>query len=176
MNQLKKSRLWIMVGVPGSGKSTWIKDHMKFFATDCKVISRDVIRFSIVNEDEEYFSKEKEVWNEFVRQAKESLNCNTDTIIDATHINEASRTKLLRALAPALSGIEINAIVINVSLGTAIDQNEMREGRSLVPESAIERMFDNFTIPDIEEGFNNIYIYEKEDEKVTYQIIRKEVE
>ena len=89
--------LWLMCGIPGSGKSTWIREHEKYFEPSYKVISRDEIRFSMLGENDDYFSKEKEVWDEYVKQAKDSLSKNDDTILDATHLNEASRTKILRA-------------------------------------------------------------------------------
>ena len=165
-----------MSGIPGSGKSTWIKNHKNYFSEDCGIISRDAVRFSIITNEDEYFSKENEVFAEFIRQIKESLNENIDTVVDATHINIGSRAKLLRALGASLKGVEINIIVINVSLGTALEQNSLREGRSLVPEGAVERMFDNFCMPSLEEGFDNIYIYENENGKAKYEIISKGVE
>ena len=71
-------------------------------------------------------------------------------------------------------GVEINVIVINVDLGTALERNEMREGRSHVPESAIIRMNSQMTLPTLDEGFDHIYIYEEENGKIKYQIIEKE--
>lgn len=174
MEKLRRARLWLMVGTPGSGKSTWIKNHKNFFADDVAVISRDAIRFSLLNEEEEYFSREDEVWREFVRQAALSLDTNVDTILDATHLNEASRGKILRALKDHLKDVEINAIVINSDLETCLERNEMREGRSYVPRGVIRRMASQFTIPTLEEGFDHIYIYKEEDGKVKYQIMEKE--
>ena len=167
-------RMWLLCGIPGSGKSTWIRNHRNFFAEDSAVVSRDQIRFSIVSEDEAYFSKEKEVWDEFISQIQASLDKNTDTIVDATHLNEASRGKVLRAVD--LKDTEVNAIVINTSLDTAIAQNELREGREYVPLSAIRRMNSSLTIPTLEEGFSHIYIYTNENGKVKYQIVEKEDE
>ena len=49
----------------------------------------------------------------------------------------------------------------------------MREGRAFVPETAIRNMFSNFSIPAFEEGFDNIYIYRQNKNKVIYEILRK---
>ena len=51
-------KLYVMCGGPGSGKSTWIKKNLPTFKGYTKVVSRDEIRFSLVKEGEEYFSKE----------------------------------------------------------------------------------------------------------------------
>lgn len=173
MEKLKKSRLWLMVGIPGSGKSTWIQNHKNFFAQDYCVISRDKIRFAKLEEGDNYFSKEKEVWADYVNQAIESLKTNKDTILDATHLNESSRAKILIALKDYTDNVEINAIVINPSLDVAIKQNEMREGLSRVPLSAIRRMNAQMTIPTLAEEFDHIYIYKNEDGKIKYQIVEK---
>ena len=127
----------------------------------------------MITKEDEYFSKETAVWAEYVNQAITSLKYNIDTILDATHLNEASRGKILRALKDYLTDVEINAIVINTSLETCIERNNMREGLALVPISAIRRMNSQMTIPTIEEGFDKIYIYNEKDNKVTYKIIEK---
>jgi len=173
MEELKKSKLWVMVGAPGAGKSYWIYNHINFFTGSKDVISRDVIRFNLLEEDDDYFAKEKEVFQSFIRQIKNSLEKNDHTIADATHLNSSSRGKLLRALGQSLKGVEINAIVIDTCLAKCIEQNAQRGGRKLVPESALRSMFSNITMPDFEEGFDNIYIYTKADDTITYRIIKK---
>lgn len=163
-----------MCGIPGSGKSTWVQNHKDFFSDDVRIVSRDQIRFSMLGENDEYFSKENEVWKEYVRQAKASLSNNVDTILDATHISEGSRSKILRALTNELKGVEINIIVIDICIAKAIEQNNLREGRSKVPAGTIRRMGLQFVTPTIEEGFDHIYIYSKVGDKVKYEIINKE--
>lgn len=171
----KSKKLYIMCGIAGSGKSTWIQNHRNFFSGITEIISRDNIRFSLVKEGEPYFSKEKEVWEEYVAEAKISLKLSDNTILDATHLNEKSRSKILRALKDNLNDVEINIIVINPPFKTIVWQNNMREGRSKVPLEDIRRMHSTFTIPTIDEGFDNIYIYKIKNGEPNYTIYTKEV-
>jgi hypothetical protein len=130
------------------------------------VVSRDDIRFSIVREDEEYFSHENEVYAEFIRQIKEGLNFNSEVYVDATHLNEISRAKTLRALGTSLKDVEVNVIWVRVPLEVALNQNENRKDtRSYVPRGAIRRMHSQLTRPIKEEGFDHIYIVENGKEK-----------
>ena len=50
-----------MVGPPAAGKSYFAKNHLVKDDT-WAYVSRDEIRFSIITEEDKYFSKEKEVF------------------------------------------------------------------------------------------------------------------
>lgn len=163
-----------MVGIPGSGKSYWITNHIDYFTGSIRIVSRDAIRFNLLGENDSYFSKENEVFNRFIDKIKEGLEKNENVIADATHINGNSRKKLFRALGYPLKDVEINAVVIDTCLAKCLEQNEEREGRSIVPETAIRNMFDNFSMPTLEEGFDNIYVYRKNENMITYTIMKKE--
>ena len=165
--------LYVLCGIPGCGKSTFIEKHMVSFGGTTNVVSRDEIRFSLVAENEEYFSKETQVFEKFIEKIKDSLENYDNTIVDATHINKSSRSKLLNALNSSLKNddILVNAIVLKVDLKTALDRNEGRTGRAYVPRGAIRRMFNQFTVPTCEEGFDLIYLYENDKIK---KIIAKE--
>ena len=120
----------------------------------------------MVKEDEEYFSKEKEVYAEFISQIKEALKFETEVFADATHLNEISRAKTLRALGEVLKDVEVNVIWVRVPLEVALAQNENRIGtRSYVPKSVIRRMYSQLTKPSKEEGFDHIYVFENGKEK-----------
>lgn len=91
------NKLYIMVGVAGSGKSTYCKNHM----TDGDIyISRDEIRYSMLKDDEPYFAHEKEVYREFIRQINEAMETGKDIWIDQTSLDRAARGKLLKQLCP----------------------------------------------------------------------------
>ena len=145
-----------MCGVPGSGKSTWLKKN-NFYN-----ISRDKIRFELVKEGEEYFSKEKKVFKTFVKRIQESLDSDTtpDNIYcDATHITKASRDKLLNALD--LTNVNnITVVVCYPSLKEALRRNHNRAGREYVPEYAIQQMQQKFERPEYDDNkiFDVIYV------------------
>ena len=160
---MEKSKLYLMMGAPGSGKSTYLKNR---FSQPPIVISRDAIRFALVREDEEYFSKEKEVFREYIEQIRTALKCNNAVFADATHLNESSRAKVLFALGHDLKDVEVNIIWVRVPLEVAITQNELRMGtRGYVPETVIRRMYSQATMPSKEEGFEHIYIFDGKIEK-----------
>lgn len=174
---IKRKELWIMCGVPGAGKDYWVKNHRKSFEGQVGLISRDEIRFELLKEGEDYFAHEKEVYENFVGRIKSSIQNNDVTIANATHINAGGRGKLLRALGSVLkvNDVEVNAMVIYNNLETCLKQNASREGRALVPESSIRNMYSNFTLPIIDEGFDNIYIYKIEQGCPRYSVIQKGV-
>ena len=143
---MKQKNLWLLVGIPGSGKSTWVREQLD---SECKHwISRDVIRFGMVQEGEEYFSKEKQVFNLFVRAVQADIDSNfiTDIYVDATHLNEASREKLLGRLKN-LENVNLNAVVFDIPLEVCLERNAQRTGRAYVPETAIRNMYNNFRNP-----------------------------
>lgn len=168
----KQKQLMIMCGAPGSGKSTWVEKYSASSPDYIKVVSRDQIRFSMLKDGEDYFAHENDVYSKFIEEIKDGLeNCDI-TIADATHLDITSRTRLLRNLGTSLKDIKVIAVVIKTSLQTCLIQNGMREGRSLVPESQVRRMYYQFTIPTLDEGFDEIWVYENN----KYKIETKEVD
>ena len=145
--------LYILCGAPGSGKSYFAENY---FLKDDTIyyVSRDKIRYSIIKEDDEYFSKETEVFNAFVWEIKNILDSKTipysGVVADATHLNWASRRKLLNALG-ILNGnypnIDIIVVYIRPNLNTVLARNNSRTGRAKVPEDVVRRMYNSQTSP-----------------------------
>lgn len=131
-------KLMILTGAPGSGKSTWANQQK-----NAKVISRDTIRFSLLSEDDEYFSKENEVLRLFYKNIQDALdnkNADYDTVIaDASHLTSVRRYETIRELN--LDNLEE---VINVQfiapIEVCIARNANRTGRANVPNEVVRRM------------------------------------
>ena len=151
------STLYVMCGIPwlGSGKSTWVKKNIGEFD---KHISRDEIRFSIIKEGDEYFSKENQVFDQFCCDIAAALNKGYNVYADATHINRGSRRKLLDRVH--MYADKIVAIEMPTPVSVALERNEGRkdEGLRYVPPSAIKRMYSQYEDPDYDEGFDELLI------------------
>lgn len=142
------SKLIMPMGAPGVGKTTWCKHYLK--THEAEYISRDDIRFSIVKENEEYFSKENQVYKEFIKKINDALAQNKTVIADQTSLNKKARIKLINSLKEKPD--EIIAVYLKNSLETILKQNKKRKGRSCVPEQSVINMFNSIEKPTKDEG------------------------
>ena len=165
MNQnhkMKIRKFIIIQGIPGSGKSTWCKNHVNFDNGE-KYISRDEIRFHYVKTKSGYFSKEQEVYREFVGKVSEALSRGETVYADQTSLTEAARRKLIRALPKP---DEIHVIFLNTPLSECIENNKKRTGLASVPMDAIYRIYPTMKRPMWSEGIKYLHIitnYEEEE-------------
>lgn len=158
--------LVLMMGVPGSGKTTYAK---KFIGDNDIYVSRDEIRFELVAEDEPYFSKEDEVLKTFISKVDEGITkAKRYVVADATHLNAGSRAKLLKNLHNKPDNIYV--LYVAVPLEVALERNAQRSGRALVPETSIRNMFQSLSLPKKEEGIDVVLLLD-ENYKYTETIV-----
>jgi predicted kinase len=154
----------ILVGVPASGKSTWIREQLPFGLYGSQVMSTDKIIESITQifgmsyndgfKDLIGFA-DKVMW----RQITISLMHKADFVIDRTNLTAKSRAKFIQKLA--LHRYEIEAIVFPEVGSEALSKEEWkrrldsRPGKT-IPQEALDRMIDSYEIPLMSEGFDKI--------------------
>lgn len=153
---MKKKKLYIMCGIPGSGKTTWAKSHVQ---EGEGYISRDEIRLKLLQDGDPYFKHEDRAYKYFCQDIIKQLELYSTVYVDATHITKKSRKRLITALASMginFENIDLIIIFIKKDLKTCLKQNLQRVGRARVPEQTLIQMYKFFEMPTIEEGFKEI--------------------
>lgn len=146
--------LIITVGLPASGKTSWVKG----FIEDNKdktidIISSDKIREEIFKDIGDQ-NHNNEVFDIMKRRTKESLSQGHVAVYEATNISSKRR----RALLKELKRYYDKAICLfkYKNLLNCLVDNENRKKR--VPSDIINRMYRNFEIPHKNEGFDEIIV------------------
>lgn len=145
--------LYMMCGIPGSGKSTYVATNFP----DATVISRHAIRFALLKEGDDYFAYEDAVLQIFYTEIQNAIDSDkeNDIIIDATHLTPKARATCLKELKN-LDKVNLVALSIEVPLAIALYRNNKRTGRARVPDTVIRNMYKSYKVPTVEEGFNEV--------------------
>lgn len=158
------ANIYLMIGIPGSGKSTFCKKCLSEATAPVEYVSRDEIRFSLLKSNDSYFSKEKEVLKIFYSRINKALSEGKDVYIDQTSTTLAGRRKLFTHI---YGYNNVFAIWFDVPLETCLKRNETRSGRAYVPPHEIINMYDNFCPPTYKENFDMIVKSNGVDETLT---------
>jgi predicted kinase len=136
------AKLYTMVGVPGSGKSTIAKQ-----IPNTVIVSSDSIRKELYGA-EEIQGDGKQVFDLVYKRIGEELAKGNDVVFDATNRTPAARKAVFRFNAEHI------AIYVSTSLDDCLKRNAARERK--VPEEVIYRMYNNIIFPRRAEGFRTV--------------------
>ena len=156
-----KKHLYLMMGAPGSGKSTYAKNILKHGDI---YVSRDEIRYSLLTDEDDYFAKENEVIKTFIENIDKSLEMEEycgDIYADATHLSPKSRAQILNQLK---NKDKVSVIYLDIPFKTILQRNAQRSGREFVPETAIRRMYNSIILPTRAEGIEELIIVDENQE------------
>ena len=147
---------YILIGVPGSGKSTWVANQD--WAKDCSYISTDVF----VEEWAQSIGKTySEVFEEYMPVAVARMvgavngakSVSKDIIWDQTSTTIASRARKFRMLP----NYKMIAVVFDTpEQSVLVSRLNSRPGKE-IPLSVIEKMMLGFELPTEQEGFDEIW-------------------
>lgn len=158
------AELFLMIGCPGAGKSTFLKNNVNKESSE--IVSRDKIRFSLLQENDHYFAREEEVLMIFYDTINKALKEGKNVFVDQTSLTPKAREKLLEHLWHYDA---VNAIWIDEPLDICLARNAERQGtRGFVPESEVCKMHHRLVPPSLDEGFKRIYRYNSKEGKITY--------
>jgi predicted kinase len=146
----------MLVGVPGSGKSTWVKNQE--WAKDCTIVSTD----KYVEEWAETVGKTyTEVFEEYMPVAVAKMagavngarSVGKDIIWDQTSTTIATRAKKFRML-PEYYAI---AVVFRIPEPEELQKRLASRPGKVIPSDVLALMIDGWEEPTEEEGFNEIW-------------------
>jgi len=145
----------MLIGLPGSGKSTYVKKLTDSLIT-YDVHSSDAIRGELYG-DENCQDNPSIIFEEMFKRTVNSLNNKRNVIYDATNINRKKRIELLTNLNKEVKNkFDKIAVVVYADLETCKLRNSLRERK--VPNQVIDRMIMNFELPVKGEGWDGISI------------------
>lgn len=151
-----KAKMYIMCGVAGVGKSTYVNKLKEgMFRSNFVLICPDLIREEICGGDRSDQSKNADVWKLAYERVISAAKHGLDIIFDATMLNPKSRKKLIKIGKEYDMFIEAHAV--EKTLDAIIRQNANREWS--VPDNIVRSMYERYSTPTIEEGFDAVYVH-----------------
>ncbi len=138
--------VYMMIGVPGSGKSTWINNQ--HWAGNCALVSTDkLIELEAGRQGKTY----NDVFNDYIKEAtrimnedvKAAVEAGQDIIWDQTNTSKKSRKSKLAQV----SGYRKVAVVFDVPQEDELKRRlDGRPGKN-IPWSVMESMIKNLEVP-----------------------------
>jgi predicted kinase len=142
--------VWVtmMVGLPNSGKTTWVKDNMG----GSPIVSLDEIR---VRNKIKPSDKKKQglVAQIATHECREFLRKEESFVFDATNVTEKVRNKWIDLFLAYNAKIRI--VYIEVPMEIILHRNKGR--KKPVPEDVLKKLFHKLEVPDLTECHEIIY-------------------
>lgn len=142
--------VFITVGIPGSGKSTWAEGFAE--AHGCRVHSSDAIRERLYG-DASIVGDGRTVFSILYDEMEDDIISGYDVIMDSTALSRNGRIRDVRRFHKL--GVKVIAVVMNVPFETCLKRNTERS--RVVPEEVMQNMIRTYEEPDETEGFDGIW-------------------
>lgn len=139
----------MVVGLPGSGKSTYIEKYYSNYHVHSSDAIREELSGDVNNQD-----INKQVFSTLHKRVKEDLVAGYNVVYDATNISWKRRKAFLQELKNINCHKE--CVLMATPFELCVQRNNERD--RVVPYFVIERMYKNFDIPWYNEGWDSIVI------------------
>ena len=145
--------IYIAVGLPGSGKSTYAKNFIK--GKDIEYLSSDELR-AVFGKSEEDQTVTPLVFGHIKRKVDEYLKNGKNVLVDATSVNRRERADYINTAKKY--GAKVVALVFKMDRAGLIARNQKRgsEGGRVVPDWVIDKMLAKYEEPSTSEGIDEV--------------------
>ena len=156
---MNKPTAYILVGVPGSGKSTWIANQMIDWNTTVVASTDDYVAQEALRQDKTY----NDVWQDSMPDAvrhmaqtvRDAVRDGLNIVWDQTSTAVPARAKKLRMLPKNYRKI---AVVFPTPDDKELSRRLANRPGKNIPESVMRQMISGFVMPTKEEGFDEIRV------------------
>lgn len=150
------SKVYVLVGVPGAGKSTWVNNQE--WAKDCVYVSSDQL---IEEEAERQGKTYNDVFKDYVSEAISLMldqviaarEEGKDIIWDQTSVSVKSRKKKFSMLPD----YEHIAVVFPTPEGAELARRLASRPGKNIPDEVVKSMIYSFEMPTEEEGYKEVW-------------------
>lgn len=145
-----------LIGVPGSGKSTWL-NMSSLWNSESIIVSTDNIIEDIASEYNITYNDafpdlikfaEKAMWNSL----EDAVQYGDSVVIDRTNLTAGSRKRFIKFL----QGYEFEAVVFPTPDPVEWERRLNSRPGKTIPENVLKSMVRNFEAPTEQEGFSSI--------------------
>ena len=152
-----KPRLYVLIGVPAAGKSTWVIDNQSWMSSMAYISTDQYVEEYAISQCKTY----SEVFDDYMPSAIERM---TDAVIDARESNRdiiwdqtsttiASRKRKFRMLP---NYYKIGVVFKTPDYNTLQERLQSRPGK-IIPPEVVHNMIINWEEPTLEEGFDEVW-------------------
>ena len=142
-------KIVVLVGLPGSGKSTFLE------RSGLPAISSDAVRGWLADDPADQ-TIHRRVFQTIRYLLNQRISIGRPvTYVDATHLTVRERRPYLRL--GGLRDCDVEALWLDVPLEVCLERNRNRS--RVVPEAAMRDMARRMVAPTVEDGFSQVIIY-----------------
>ena len=147
-----------LVGIPASGKSTWVKKHAKFevvLSTDDLLEDFATLENITYNDAfTKYMPRADKMFHDILDSCARTGD---DVIIDRTNLSKKSRKRLMEKFKD--KGYVFKAVVFPVPNQEELSTRLASRPGKTIPQKVMWSMISNFQHPTVDEGFSEVAVY-----------------
>lgn len=156
----QQPEIYVLVGLPGSGKSTWTRNFLANVNNPFVVLSTDDVIERIAKEKNSSYNQAiKEHYNEADKEmkqtAKNALKDKINVIWDQTNVGSNKRRKILSQVPKDYRKVAVVFEVDDKELYNRLNRRAEETGK-FISSKIIEQMKKDYSEPSKNEGFDEV--------------------